>query len=183
MTDEDEKTPRRVRLVRRAAPRARRKVLLKRVRGDASQEPEVLDPQDEAGEEGLPLDADAEAGIQRMARALAAQLLPGLVKRIVSTGVEHLTDEALRKLGADVEVPGEIEGVDAENAPRVRREITRLLGKEIRDVVGSNVVSQEIQRLMTSVTFEIKTEIRLRPVEESAPRVRSRVRLKRAERE
>jgi Flp pilus assembly CpaE family ATPase len=128
-----------------------------------------------------PLDAAAQKGIQALAGDIAAQLLPDLIKRLVSAGVEQLTDEGLHKLGADVEVPGDLDGVVAEDEPRVRREISRLLRKEMREFVAGTTVSQEIHRLLSSVTFEIKTEIRLRPTDDTTPRVRSRVRLKRTD--
>lgn len=128
----------------------------------------------------LPLDDEAREGVRKLARSMAAQILPALIKRALTAGAEQLADEGLRRVGAEVAVPGELAGVVADRAHAFRGELSRLMAREIRELVSGNTVSQEIQKLLTSVTFEIKTEIRLRPNEDAvAPSVRSRVRVKR----
>jgi hypothetical protein len=204
---------RRVRLVRKRAPK-RRRVVLKRVRQEEPEGPTTagtspvtppppaptsprapaptsppaaataqLDgdrPAADLGEE-LPLDDETQEGVRKLARSMAAQVLPALIKRAISASAEQLADEGLRRVGAEVPVPGELASAVAERAQTVRGELSRLMAREIRELVSGATVSQEIQRLLTSVTFEIKTEIRLRPNEEAVrPSVHSRVRVKRS---
>lgn len=190
MTD-DAGDVRRVRLVRKRKPK-RRKVVLRRVRRpdpapptvqaattEAAPEPAQTVPPAEPEDE-LPLDDEAQESVHRLARSLAAQVLPGLIKRAISASAEQLAEEGLRRVGAEVPVPGELAGVVADRASTVRGELSRLMAREIRELVSGATVSQEIQRLLTSVTFEIKTEIRLRPNEDAVrPSVHSRVRVKR----
>ncbi len=192
MTDEPGDA-RRVRLVRKRAPK-RRRVLLTRVRRPESEEPssathppvaaadeKVEAAIDDGFSDELPLDEEAQEGVRKLARSMAAQVLPALIKRAISASAEQLADEGLRRVGAEVPLPGELASVVSERTQTVRGELSRLMAREIRELVSGATVSQEIQRLLTSVTFEIKTEIRLRPNEEAVrPSVRSRVRVKRA---
>jgi len=123
---------------------------------------------------------DSEETPARLRRRLEA-ILPSVIKRTVSTGVgaAQMTEDVIRGVVGDVKLPREAVGYIAEMADHTRKEIVRVAAREFREFLESANLTEEIARLLTTVSFEVRTEIRFIPNDQALkPNVRSSVRMK-----
>ncbi len=194
-SDDDEPTPeapstrRRVRLLRRAepeseAPRKKRVVLRRRA---APAEDVVLDEAFTTSLDATPNDE----GLRRLARVLAADFVPAVARRILESGSAALSEELIRRALLETPMPREVGGFLAGSADTMRRELNRVIAREVAGFLKSVNLAGELQKILTSLSLEIKTEIRFVPNDRAAqsaegppapevkPDVKSRVRLKR----
>jgi len=127
--------------------------------------------------------APEEAGEGR-ARSRLDQLVPDLVRRTVYAGLGALftTEEGIRKLAGDFQLPKDVANFLITQAANSKDELFRIIAKELRGFLESANLSGELQKLLTSLSFEIKTEIRFIPNDESVggikPDVKRRVAVK-----
>lgn len=116
----------------------------------------------------------------RLRRRLEA-ILPSVIKRTVSTGVgaAQMTEDVIRGVVGEVKLPREAVGYIAEMADHTRKEIVRVAAREFREFLETANLTEEIARLLTTVSFEVRTEIRFIPNDQALkPNVRSSVRMK-----
>ena len=96
-------------------------------------------------------------------------ILPELIKRGIEKGFEagmgtlSRTDEALRGLGAEGKLPREIVSYVFTAIDDTKNGMMRVVGREVRDFLQATDLSKELQKALTSLSFEIKTEIRFIP--------------------
>jgi len=113
--------------------------------------------------------------------------IPELVKKAVAAGVGAVftTEESIRRLTKEMPMPQEVAGYLVNTASSTKDEFLRIVAREIREFLNSVNLSEEIAKMLTTLSFEIKTEIRFIPNDEKftgvEPDVKARVRLKRAE--
>jgi hypothetical protein len=94
--------------------------------------------------------------------------IPDMVKRIVEraveSGVERLAEgpENLKHF-ADRKLPKEVLHYLYSQVDDTKTGIYRAVAKEIRDVLEHTQLSEEITKVLTKLSFEIKTEIRFIP--------------------
>lgn len=169
-------------------------------------EEEEAPPADEAAE-SVEDDSVDEAGATRRGRLLRG-LVPDLVKRALREGADALNDErlketlvaevlrkaaskggevydstedSLRKLVSELPLPQEvIEGI-LERFDDYRGELFRVVAEELQAWLNKVDLGHEIQKILTSVSFEISTEIRFIPNEKGVaakPDVKAGVRVK-----
>lgn len=102
------------------------------------------------------------------------RLVPELVKRLVETGVEKLVDspDAVRQWANDLRLPKELLGVILAHADEARAEIYKVMVREIRDFLERANLADEITRVLTGVTLEVKTQVRFVPNDSKAGRLR-----------
>lgn len=117
------------------------------------------------------LAADPEE-VSRLGRTLEG-LLPDIVKR----GVEGLVSEdGIRAIVTDRGLPREAVGFVLGQADATRREIVRMVSKEVRMFLENVDLGGELTKILTSVSFEIRTEVRFIPNDASVKAdVRNRV--------
>lgn len=118
-----------------------------------------------------------DAGLRRRIEAL----LPTMIKRTVSTGVgaAQLTEDMLRGMVGELKLPREAVGYIVEVADNTRKEVVRVAAREFREFLESANLTEELVRLLTSVSFEVRTEVRFVPTDQKLkPSVRSHVRVK-----
>ncbi len=102
------------------------------------------------------------------------KFLSDLVKKAVSTGINTMltTEEGVRAVVgavADKDIIGTaVSGVDA-----TRKEAVAIIGREVQQFLESLNLSEEITKILTSVSFEIRTEVRFVPNE--AGKLRAKV--------
>jgi hypothetical protein len=128
-------------------------------------------------EHDLPDDAETPARLRKRLEAI----LPSVIKRTVSTGVgaAQMTEDVIRGVVGDVKLPREAVAYIAEMADHTRREIVRVAAREFREFLETANLTEEIARLLTTVSFEVRTEIRFIPNDQALkPNVRSSVRMK-----
>src|SRR5262249_59362557 len=113
------------------------------------------------------------------------RLVPELVKKTFAAGMGAVfsTEEGIRKLARE-SLP-EVAGYIASSADGAKDKVFDVIARETREFLSSLNVSDEIAKILTTLSFEIKTEIRFIPNSEryigAEPDVKASVRLKRAD--
>lgn len=106
------------------------------------------------------------------------------LKRAVEKGVEagletlNRTDKAIRGVVDDVRVPKDLVNYLLSQIDETKNGALRIVTKEIREFLEAADLSGEMRRLLTSLSFEIRTEIRFIPNEAGTslrPSVKARV--------
>lgn len=133
--------------------------------------------------------ADAQQTDENRMRKGLEQLLPDVVKRAVYAGLGAVftTEEGIRKIASELHLPRDVASYLLQQAASSKDEVLRIIARELRGFLETISVSQELQKLLTSLSFEIKTEIRFIPNDEAIsgvkPDIKKDVAVKRAKRE
>jgi hypothetical protein len=92
-------------------------------------------------------------------------VIPELIKRAVEIGVEKATEapDTLKQFMGDLKMPKEIAGYIFSQVEETKNGIFRVVAKELRDFLEDANLSGEMQKLLTTVQFEVNTTIRFRP--------------------
>lgn len=103
-------------------------------------------------------------------RRFAERLLPELIKRFVEAGVVKLSEgpENIRNFVGELKLPKEIAGYLLAQIDETKNGLYRVVAREIRDFLEHTNVADEIVRVLTKLSFEIRTEIRFVPNDSSA---------------
>jgi hypothetical protein len=102
-------------------------------------------------------------------RRLVDRVVPELVKRLVEGAVERagerLADnsENLRNYLQEMKLPKEVLHALYNQIDETKNGLYRVVAKEIRDVLEHTKFADEITKVLTKLSFEIKTEIRFIP--------------------
>jgi hypothetical protein len=111
------------------------------------------------------------------------RLVPELVKKTFAAGLGAVfsTEEGIRKIARE-SLP-EVAGYIASSADGAKDKVFDVIARETREFLSNLNVSEEIAKILTTLSFEIKTEIRFIPNSErfvgAEPDVKASVRLKR----
>ncbi len=138
-------------------------------------------------ERGEPPDDGPLGNLPEGVRQRVESWIPELVKKAVAAGMGAVftTEESIRRLTKEMPMPKEVAGYLVNTASSTKDELFRIVAREIREFLSSVNLSQEIAKMLTTLSFEIKTEIRFIPNDEKytgvEPDVKARVRLKRSE--
>lgn len=112
------------------------------------------------------------------------RILPELIKRIVETGYEKISEgpENVRHFVSEMKLPKEALALILAQLDETKNGLYRVVAKEIRDFLEHTNLAEEMSKVLTTLSFEVKTEVRFIPNDSryGAPRpdVRSRVRVK-----
>jgi len=114
------------------------------------------------------------------------RLLPYVIKRVLETGLEKLAEapENARNLVNEMRLPKEILSLVLSQLDETKSGLYRVVARETRDFLEQTNIAEEIARVLTALSFEVKTEVRFIPNDSrlgATPDVRSRVRVKKAE--
>lgn len=128
-----------------------------------------------AGNEREDPDADRR-GLERV--------IPELVKRILEAGLDKLSEgpENVRRVVGDLKLPREALGSILSQLDETKTGLYRVVAKEVRDILEQTSFADEIVRALTSLSFEIRTEVRFIPNDartRPTPEVRSKVQVRR----
>jgi hypothetical protein len=121
---------------------------------------------------------DAERARRRLER-----LLPELIKRVLESGLDKLGDapENVRHLVSELKLPKELLMIVLSQFDETKNGLYRVAAKEIRDFLEHTNFAEEVARVLTTLSFEIKTEVRFIPNDSrlgATPDLRARVRVK-----
>jgi hypothetical protein len=111
------------------------------------------------------------------------RLVPELVKKTFAAGLGAVfsTEEGIRKIARE-SLP-EVAGYIASSADGAKDKVFDVIARETREFLANLNVSEEIAKILTTLSFEIKTEIRFIPNSDrfvgAEPDVKATVRLKR----
>lgn len=129
--------------------------------------------------------APDDLGDEGRGRGRLDQLLPDIVRRTLYAGLGALftTEEGIRKLAGDFQLPKDVANFLIHQAANSKDELFRIIAKEMRGFLESANLAGELQKLLTSLSFEVKTEVRFIPNEDSVgglkPVVKREVSMKR----
>ena len=111
-------------------------------------------------------------------------LVPELVKKTFAAGMgaAFSTEEGIRKIARQVSLP-DVAGYIASSADGAKDKVWEIIARETREFLSTLNLTEEIAKILTTLSFEIKTEIRFIPNSDrmigSEPDVKASVRLKR----
>lgn len=116
------------------------------------------------------------------------QLVPDLVKKTFAAGMGAVftTEEGIRRVvgGARESLP-EVAGYLASSADGAKDKVFEVIARETREFLANLNLTEEIAKILTTLSFEIKTEIRFIPNSEritgTEPDVKASVRLKKSD--
>jgi hypothetical protein len=110
-------------------------------------------------------------------------LVPEVIKRTFYAGLGAVftTEEGIRRVANEFSLPKDVARVLVQQAQSTKDELFRIVAGELRGFLESLNLNEELQRLLTSLSFEIKTEIRFIPNEAKVvkPNLKNRVSVKR----
>jgi hypothetical protein len=94
-------------------------------------------------------------------------VIPELLKRAVELGVEKASEapDTVKQFVHDLKIPKEIAGYILSQVDETKNGLFRVVAKEMRDFLDHANLSGEMQKLLTTVQFEVSTTIRFRPNE------------------
>lgn len=97
-------------------------------------------------------------------------VIPEILKRAVEAGVDRAqhAPENIQKFIGDLKLPKEIAGYIFSQVDETKNGLFRVVAKEMRDFLEHTNLAGEMQKLLTTVQFEVNTTIRFRPNEPSA---------------
>ncbi len=98
-------------------------------------------------------------------------ILNDLIRRAVVSGVQAVfsTEDGVRALMGAI-VPRELIQTIASQVDATKREAVSMVGREMHNFLENLNVGDEIAKILTSVTFEIRTEVRFVPNEDGTLR-------------
>ena len=98
---------------------------------------------------------------------LAERLLPELIKRFIEVGVGKLAEgpKDLKHFVSEMRLPREAGNYLLAQIDETKNGLYRVVAREIRDFLEHTNLADEIARVLTKMSFEIRTEIRFVPNE------------------
>jgi hypothetical protein len=105
-------------------------------------------------------DRDSEPPRRRLEGVLGE-----LIKRAVEIGVEKATEapDTVKNFVGDLKLPKEIAGYLLAQVEETKHGLFRVVANEMRDFLEHANVFGEMQKLLTTMQFEVNTTIRFRP--------------------
>ncbi len=106
---------------------------------------------------------------ERDARRLKG-VSPELLKRAVEIGVEKAADapETIKHLVSDLRLPKEVATYLLSQVEDTKNGALRVVAKETREFLEHTNVAHELQKMLTTLQFEINTTIRFRPADQKS---------------
>ena len=119
-----------------------------------------------------PEKVEAERGDQdkkRLFERVMPEILKRAVERAVESGASRLAEgpENLRNFVQEMKLPKEVLHYLYTQIDETKNGLYRVVAKEIRDVLEQTQFADEITKVLTKLSFEIKTEIRFIPNEQA----------------
>ncbi len=97
-----------------------------------------------------------------------SSVFPDIFKRAVEMGVER-TPENLKNFVNELKLPKEIAHYVFAQIDETKNGLFRVVAKEIRDFLEHTNFSGELQKVLTTVQFEVNTTIRFSPNKSPSP--------------
>jgi hypothetical protein len=112
------------------------------------------------------------------------RLIPELLRRVLEVGYEKITEgpESVRNLVGELKLPKEALGVLLSQLDETKNGLYRAVAKEVRDFLEQTNFAEELAKVLTTLSFEVKTEVRFIPNDQrmrATPDIRTKVSVKR----
>jgi len=132
-----------------------------------------------------PLDQDFSSD-EESGGGFRSRMVPDLVKRLVVAGVGALltSEEGIRRLASEYSLPKDVALFLINQGRATKNELFRLMAREFRDFLNSINLGQEITKALTSLTWEVKMQVRLLPSDRAGlvrPDVRADMKVSKAD--
>jgi hypothetical protein len=97
-------------------------------------------------------------------------VIPELIKRAVEIGVEKAAEapDNLKEFVGGMKLPREVANYLLSQVEETKNGLFRVVAKEIREFLEHTNLGAEMQKMLTTVQFEINTTIRFKPNEGAA---------------
>lgn len=123
-------------------------------------------------------DTERWARRRRLEKLLRETIRRG-VERSIEAGLGTISksEHAVREIVGDAKLPKEIITYVFSQVDETKNALVRVVAREVRDFLEATDLSNELQKALTSLSFEIKTEVRFIPNDAGTgvrPDVRSR---------
>lgn len=121
---------------------------------------------------------------QHRLRSRVEGLFRDVVRRTVHSGVNTAlqTEESLRSIVGDIRLPREVVGYLLQQIDNTKRELVQIAAREFREFLDSANIGEELAKILTTLSFEIRTEVRFIPNDQALrPNVSSRVAIRNRE--
>jgi hypothetical protein len=116
-------------------------------------------------------------------RSRIQEYIPDIVKRtfLAGLGAVFTTEEGIRRLAQESHLPKEVASYFVAQAQATKKEVYRVIAGELRAWLERLDLQQVLLKLLTSLTFEINTQVRLIPSGNSLvkPEIKPRVKVRR----
>ena len=111
-----------------------------------------------------PLLGDDEYGREEAGRA---GFVPEFMRKVAVAGLGALfmTEEGLRSMAGQLKLPKEMLGYILGQAEKTKDEVGRAVSEELRRFLQSEKLRDEVLKLLSGMTVEVKAQIRLVPAE------------------
>lgn len=132
----------------------------------------------------VPPPPGADDKLNETIRQRLEHLVPELVKKTFAAGMGAVfsTEEGIRKIAREVSLP-DVVGYAASSTGAAKDKVFEIVARETREFLANLNLTEEIAKILTTLSFEIKTEIRFIPNSErligSEPDVKASVKVKR----
>src|SRR5579862_6957581 len=92
-------------------------------------------------------------------------VIPELLKRAVELGVEKAVEapDNLKEFVGGMKLPREVANYLLSQVEETKNGLFRVVAKEVRDFLEQTNVGAEMEKILTSLQFEISTTIRFKP--------------------
>ena len=129
------------------------------------------DPIDDLPSESAPGGGPRET-VKESVRSRLESVIPEILKRAVELGVEKAREspDNLKQFVHDLKVPKEIAHLLFQQIDDTKNGLFRVVAKEVRDFLEHTNFTGEVQKLLTTVQFEVNTTIRFTPNDGREPR-------------
>jgi hypothetical protein len=116
-------------------------------------------------EDETPQDAEDNERDRRWSEGVLRDTLRKAVEKGIEAGVGTLrsADSALRGVTQDGKLPKEVIGYVFASVDETKNALVRGVAKEVRDFLEATDIAGEFYRALTTLSFEVKTEIRFIP--------------------
>jgi hypothetical protein len=145
------------------------------------------DPDDDGtGPSAAERDRGGRDDLPESMRQRLEALIPEIVKKTFSAGMGAVfsTEEGIRRLAKEINIP-DVAGYIGTTADTTKDKVLEVVAREVRNFLATMNVGEEITKMLTTLSFEVKTEIRFIPNSEKytgvEPDVKGSVRVKRAD--
>jgi hypothetical protein len=104
---------------------------------------------------------------EKITGLIADRFLPEIIKRGIESGLEAVLspDSGLKRVLPDLKIRKEFAEYLLKQIDETKNLTLRVVASEVRSFLENTNMEEAIRRVLTSLAFEVKTEIRFRPAE------------------
>jgi len=128
----------------------------------------------------------AEPGAEEPEDRHRGRVVSEMVKRLFVAGMGALftSEEGIRRLATEFSLPKDVASFLISQGRSTKNELFRIMAREFREFLNSINLGQEITKALTSLTFEVKMQIRLLPSDRAGavrPDIKGNLKVQKAE--